>query len=245
MGEYFREPNNRIQAGFALHTGNLLVQYRNLTAELLSTQKYEATLAVCALQALLTNCTELMSSMKLHQREFWHDPIPDIGQGHWGIKRSFVATNTFPDELTYDKFITHLRNALSHPTSPDKASKHPTTGYTTLPDGSGVITTFCFTDSPWVDRGCIHSKASSSDEGKVNNTLSLFRKKHRQEANELEVRNIQGKCQIYQGNQIYLPVFVAELPLSALTDLAIELANHLSQPVVESWDGRAIQRLVA
>lgn len=244
MGEYFREPNNKIQAGFALHTGNLLAQYRNLTAELLSTQKYEATLAVCALQALLTNCTELMNSMKHHQLGFWHDPIPDIGQGHWNIRRSFVATNTFPEDITYDKFIKHLRNALSHPTSPDKAPQHPTTGYTTQPDGSGVITQFCFTDSPWVDRGRIHSKASSPKENLVKTTLELFQK-DRPGANELEVRFIQGKYQIYQGDQIYLPVFVAELPLSELTDLAIELANHLSQPVVESWDGRAIQRLVA
>lgn len=244
MGEYFREPNNRIQAGFALHTGNLLAQYRNLTADLLPTQKYEATLAICALQALLTNCTELMNSMKRHQHGFWTDPVPDIGQGYWGISRTFVATNTFPDELTYDRFITHLRNALSHPTSPDKAPQHPTTGYTTLPDGLGVITQFCFTDSPWVDRGCIHSRASSSNEENVKNTLASFQRNN-QRANELEIKVIQGKYQVYQGNQIYLPVFVAKLPLSALTDLAIELANHLSQPVVESWDGRTIQRLVA
>jgi len=243
MTEYFRESNNRIQAGFAQHTGKLLAQYRNLTANLLSTQKYEATLAVCALQALLTNCTELMSAMKRHQRGFWSDPIADI-PGHWGIRRSFVVTNTFPDKLTYDKFITHLRNALSHPASPDKAPQHPTTGYTTLPDGSGVITRFCFTDSPWVDRGCIHSKASSSDENKVKKTLESFLG-NKQRADELEVRISLGKYQIYHGNEIYLPVFVAELPLQALTDLAIGLANHLSQPVVESWDGRTIQRLVA
>lgn len=244
MGEYFRESNNRIQAGFALHTGKLLMQYCNLTADLLPTQKYEATLAVCALQALLTNCTELMNSMKRHQHGFWTDPIPEIGKGHWGINRTFVETNTFPDELTYDKFITHLRNALSHPTSPDRAPQHPTTGYTSLPDGSGVITQFCFTDSPWVDRGCIHSKASSSDKEKVKRTLELFQRNNKR-AVELEIRDKLGKYQIYLGSQVYLPVFVAVLPLSALTDFAIVLANHLSQPVLDSWDGRTIQRLVA
>jgi hypothetical protein len=242
--EYFRESTNIIQAGFALHTGKLLVQYRNLTENLRPTQKYEATLAVCALQALLTNCTELMSSMKKHQRGFWSDPIPEIGNGHWGISRSFVVTNTFLDDLTYEEFIKHLRNALSHPTSPDKEPKHPTTGYTTLPDGSGDIAQFRFTDSPWVDRGRVHSKASSPKESLVKTTLERFQK-DRPGTNELEVRFIQGKYQIYQGSQIYLTVFIAELPLSALTDLAIELANHLSQPIVESWDGRTIQRLVA
>ncbi len=113
MGEYFREPNNRIQAGFALHTGKLLAQYRDLTRSLLPTEKYEATLAVCALRALLTNCTELRKAMRRHQREFWDLPVPDIGIGHLGIRRSFVATNTFPCALTYFDFVEHLRNALS------------------------------------------------------------------------------------------------------------------------------------
>ena len=212
MTEYFREPNNRIQAGFAQHTGKLLVQYRDLTVKLRPTHKYEATLAVCALQALLTNCTELMSSMQRDQRGFWSAPIPDIGQGHWGISSSFVVRNTFPDELTYEKFITHLRNALSHPTSADRAPKHPTTGYTTVSDGTGVITKFRFTDSPWVDRGCIHSKASSSDEEKINRTLSAFLR-NRKDANDLDVRSTQGKYQIYKGNKLYLPIFVAELSM--------------------------------
>ncbi len=243
MGEYFRELNNRIQAGFALNTGKLLFQYRSLTANLPPTQKYEATLTICALQALLTNCTELMRAMKRNQPGFWTAPITDI-PGHWGIRRSFIVSNTFPDELTYGGFITHLRNALSHPTSPDSAHQHPTTGYTTRPDGSNLITRFCFTDSPWVDRGCIRSMASSSDEEQVKKTLTSFQRSQRG-ANELKVENIQGKYRIYHGNQIYLPVFVAELPLNALTDLAINLANHMAQPTLENWDGRTIQQLVA
>ncbi len=242
MGEYFRELNNRIQAGFALNTGKLLFQYRSLTANLPPTQKYEATLTICALQALLTTCTELMRAMKRNQPGFWTDPITDI-PGHWGIRRSFIVSNNFPAELTYGGFITHLRNALSHPASPDMAP-HPTTGYTTCLDGSNIIARFCFTNSPWVDRGCIHSMASSLDEEQVKKTLKSFQRNQRG-ASELKVENIQGKYQIYHGNQIYLPVFVAELPLNALTDLAINLANHMSQPTLANWDGRTIQQLVA
>lgn len=244
MSEYFRERNNRIQAGFALRTGKLLAQYRYLTGSLLPTEKYEATLAICAFQALLTNCYELICAMKHHQREFWSSSIPDIGIGHLGMRRSFVAMNTFPDALTYSEFVEHLRNALSHPTSPDRRPQHPTTGYTTTPDGSGVITQFRFTDSPWIDRGAIHSKALSNNEAIVKRTLESFQR-NRAKAAHLDVRNKLGKYQICDGDTLYLPVFIAELPLSALTDLAIELANHLSQPVDEKWDGRTIQRLVA
>ena len=186
MAEYFRQPRNRIQAGFAFHAGKLLVQYRNLTANLAPTDKFEATLAVCALQAILANCTELMSEMKRDQRGFWDDPINDI-PGHWGIRRSFVTKNNFPGELTYADFVTHLRNALCHPSSADKEPWLPATGYTTIADESGVIARFCFTDSPWVVRGSIHSMASTSDQEKVTRTLrSLI--KNRPPPAEIEVR---------------------------------------------------------
>lgn len=242
--EYVREPGNKIQADFALHTGKLLVQYRALTANLKPTDKYDATLTVCALQSLLTNCTELMNAMKRHQREIWFGTIPDI-PSHWGIKRSFVVTNTFPSELTYDDFLTHLRNALSHPTSPDKAPNHPTTGYTTLPDDSGIISRFSFTDSPWVDRGRVHSKVSSTKEISVRETVDKFERKHGPGIG-LEVRrNSQGKYEVFRDDQIYLPIFIAELPLTALIEMAIELANFLAQPIMNGWDGRAIRRLVA
>lgn len=228
--EYIREPDDKIQADFALNAGKLLAQYGVLTANLKPTEKYDATLTVCALQALLTNCTELMNTRNRQQREFWTDAIPVIPR-HWGIKLSFVVENTFPSDLTYGDFVTHLRNALSHPTSPDKAPNHPTTGYTTLPDGSGIISRFCFTDSPWVDRGRVHSKASSTKEENVIKTVDDFEKQHRPGIG-LEVRrNPRGKYEVFRDNQIYLPVFKAELPLAALTEMAIDLANFLAQPV--------------
>jgi len=241
--EYYREPNNRIQAGFALHIGKLLAQYSSLTANLQYTQKYEATLAICALQALLTNCTELIKAMKLHDREFWSNPITDI-PGHWGIRPSFIVENNFPESLTYEKFIEHLRNALSHPTSSDKSPYHPATGYTTISDESGVIVKFRFTDSPWVERGKINS--FQSDEDKVSKMIKRLQKNSQLYEN-IRIIEVNNKSQIYykERNLAYLPVFKAELSLSALTQLAITLANYLSQPVDDTWDGKIIHQLVA
>jgi len=243
MTEYYREEHNKIQAGFALNAGKLLIQYHGLTANLPSNQKYDSTLTLCTLQALLTNCTELMDSMKRNQRQFWHDPIVDIPE-YWGIKPSFIVKNTYPNEPTYGEFITHIRNAMSHPTSPDKPPYLPTTGYTTIPDESKVISKFRFTDSSWVSRGCVHSKASSSNEKTVSGTLKNF-KDNNKNADVLEIRLKERHYQIFNGNEIYLPIFIAELPIEALTNLAIVLANHLAQPVDDKWDGETIQSLVA
>lgn len=247
MSEYSR-PNDKIQAGFALHIGKLLTQYRNLTSNLPLDEKYEATLTLCALQALLTNCTELMSSMKKSKRLFWHEPITDIPR-HWGIRTSFVVKDTCLDEpLTYDIFITHLRNALSHPTAPDKKPHLDSSGYTTIPDDTGIITRFRFIDSPWVDQGKLLHRYSSEKEEIVKRSLHLYRhanQRCRPQAHDLEIRKDANKYKIYQGNQIYIPVFIAELPLPDLTDMAIELANHIAQPVQDNWDGKTIRQLVA
>ncbi len=250
MSEYSR-PNDKIQAGFALHIGKLLTQYRNLTSNLLPSEKYDATLTVCALQALLTNCTELMASMKKKEKkencQFWHEPITHIPR-HWGIRTSFVKDTCLDEQLTYDIFITHLRNALSHPTAPDKDPHYPSTGYTTIPDDTGIITRFRFIDSPWVDRGKLLYRYSSKIEENVKRSLHSYRhanQRCRPQANHLEIRKDANEYKIYQGDQIYIPVFIAELPLSALTDMAIELANHIAQPVQDNWDGVTIRQLVA
>jgi hypothetical protein len=180
--------------------------------------------------------------MKRHQQVLFSDVIPDIPH-RWDIKRSFIKRNSFPPALTYTKFLEHLRNALSHPTSPERGS-HPSTGYTTLPDGSGVISFFRFIDSPWVDRGRIHSKASSSNEQKVKRTAEEFERSQGVIGLEV-VRNSDGRYEIFCDQQLYLPLFEAELPLAALTELGIGLANHLAQPTVENWDGKTVHRLVA
>lgn len=234
--EYFRDPKNRTQAGFALNAGKLLIQYDALTTSLPPSAKFDATLAICVLQSLLTNCAELLRAMKADRRGVFREDIPDIPY-QWGIRRSFVKTNTFPDNLTYEKFVEHLRNALSHPTS-SEVEHHPSTGYTTLPDGSGVISTFMFIDSPWVTRGRLHTYSSrNAAEKKINNGFSKL---------ELEiVPKSDGKFEIRRGSEPYIPLFVGELPLVVLKELAVGLSNHLAQPVIENWDGKTIQRLVA
>ncbi|SEJ66540.1 hypothetical protein SAMN05216201_113111 [Pseudomonas linyingensis] len=241
--EYFREPSNKIQAGFALNAGKLLNQYRTLTTNLQPMENYDSTLTICVLQSLLANCAELLDAMSSSQKKIWSENVHEVPRRR-GITSSFIVDNTFPTEVTYADFVKHLRNALSHPTSTEKTPNHPATGYTTLPDDSGVISRFRFTDSPWVDRGRIHSRYSSSDLKKMETIISSFQGKHGDIGLEIKKKQQTGKYEIFRNNKIYLPVFIAELSLASLTELAIELANHLAQPVIEGWNGISIQRLV-
>lgn len=165
----------------------------------------------------------------------------------FGISHSFVKKNTFSlesSDFTYGDFIEHLRNALSHPTYPEKPPNLPSTGYTTTKD-VGIISHFRFIDSPWVYRGRILSMACTNDEKKLHTTIRNFSKMHNN-CGVLEVRrNSKGEYQIFRGNEVYLPVFEAELLFTALKDCVIELANYLAQPTREHWDGKAVTRLVA
>ncbi len=243
--EYFRDEKNRIQAGFALNAGKLLFQYRNTLPQLHPDQRYEATLAVCVLQSLLTNCSELLEAMgrDRRQKDLWDAVIPDV-PNRWGLKRSFIKQNTFPCELTYAIFVSHLRNALSHPTSTEKKQNLPSTGYTTINNGSNVITAFLFTDSPWVDRGDLVSRFLSNDATKVEESLKVFKRKNRDDT--LRVDRLEGgKFTVFSGDQPYYPVFEAEIPLSSLMEIALELSNYLAQPVQDQWNGKQISQLVA
>jgi hypothetical protein len=240
--EYFREQNNTIQADFALRAGKLLKQYSILTTQVPPKDKYDATLAICVIQSLLTICSELLSAMKYSKKVDWSKAVTDVPRW-WGVKRSFIKKNTFPTDCTYEDFIEHLRNALCHPTSSDREPKYLATGYTTLLDGSGFVTGFSFTDSPWVSKGSIHSRASSHTLEKVEKTVTIFKDKHGSIELDIE-RDQHGRYQIFCNNEIYLPVFVAEIALPDLLNLAIELANHLAQPTQKKWDGVTINRLI-
>jgi hypothetical protein len=85
--------------------------------------------------------------------------------------------------------------------------------------------------------------ASSPNFDKVKKTACGFEKKYG--IIGLEVKgNQHGRYEITLQKKVYLPIFEVELPIATLTELAIELANHLAQPTMENWDGISIKRLV-
>jgi len=65
--EYFRDPQNQIQADIAHRLGVIANQYRTLSAP--AEEDYSVTLDVCILQNLLTTCTELRKSMLRNEKQ--------------------------------------------------------------------------------------------------------------------------------------------------------------------------------
>lgn len=241
--EYFRQPENQIQAGFALRSGKLLAQYINLRDELKPEERYDATLTVCVLQALLTTCSELRKTMENQRKRDFRTVLAGTPD-RWGLCRDFIREDTFPqaEAPKAGRVLDHLRNALSHPTLA-VAQDPPSTGYSTVLDGSEAISKFRFTDSPWIDKGKVFRRACSDDRAKVEALSKQFQDAYG--PHDLEVRLASGLYRIYRGDRPYLPVFVLELPLEAMVGLALNLANYLAQPANDQWDGQGIVQLVA
>lgn len=241
--EYFREPENQVQAGFALRAGKLLAQYRSRQGELQPEERYDATLTVCVLQALLSTCSELRKTMdKARKKDF--RTVLGSAPDQWGLRREYVREDTFPkaDNPKAGRVLDHLRNALSHPTRAG-AQGLQATGYTTVPDGTGAVSMYRFADSPWVDNGRIFRGACSDDRAKVETFAIQFEREHGMQG--LEVRPAGTSFGIYRDDRPYLPVFVVELPFAAMAELALNLSNYLAQPANDEWDGRDIVQLVA
>ena len=149
--EYFRDPKNRIQADFAYRLGMIANQYRTLSAP--AKEDFSVTLDVCILQNLLTTCTELLNSMKKNERR-GNYLTADIEKAPvWGLRPDMVDIKGFRGQLTVEVFLRRLRNALSHPTDLDLDDPFPTSGYTTIPHGSGTIRRYCFVNSPDAKHG--------------------------------------------------------------------------------------------
>lgn len=241
--EYFRTPEGKISAGFALNSGKLLGQYLERAQQLSPNERYDATITICVLQALLTSCAELLQSLTRIRKGPWSEPLLDIPH-QWGLDRRFVVKNTFPGLLTYERFVEHLRNALCHPTSPDKSPGLPSTGYSTIPQSSGMVGAFRFIDSPWIDRGAFYSSYKNKKRKSVDTALEKFAKRYPE--NDLGVSSDErGYFFVTQDGRPYVPLFVAEIPLSGLVAVALELANYLAQPIDDSWDKTSVKSLVA
>lgn len=60
--EHIETPDDQIQADFARRVGRVLLHYEAAMERSDPQDSYEATLTICLLQALLTNCIELIKS---------------------------------------------------------------------------------------------------------------------------------------------------------------------------------------
>lgn len=230
--EYVRTDEAQIYADFARRLGTVLRQY--LSAEFKPT--YEATLSICLLQSLLTNCTEHIRAMASgeRRRSFFTRTVEE--EPLWGLSKTQVLENTFPHGLTFERYTGHLRDALSHPTRAKITAPVPSTGFTSTGAEGETIRRYLFVSSPDVRKGRPRSFSSQREVQYYMRKCEL--------PDDVEVIPDGQRFSLRRENQPYFRVFRAGLSVRQIEELVIGLSNHLAQPLDANWDQVTVQELV-
>ena len=146
--EYFRDERNKIQADFSYRLGIILNQYEKILPSLDENKQYDYTLYICALQSLLTYCSELIKEMSNDHRLYSIFDASMTSNGYFNLEHIVVRTYSPSYNLKIKNLITHLRNSLSHPTQLEPEGNIRLTGFTTIKDESNKINKYVFIDSP-------------------------------------------------------------------------------------------------
>lgn len=234
MGEYYHSENSQIYADFAYRTGVIIKQYEMTLPTLPVNKQFESTLYIVALQSLLTHCQELIRDMTGADREKKHFSA-DLTESPsvWGLHKGLIKDNTFDDPITNIFFITKIRNSLCHPTPLDKNAEFPSTGYTTIPDGSGIISTYCFIDSPDTK----NNRPKYLSERKQASCLERIPGVSIKEKENNEGRKF---FQAEKDGKPFVRIFRAEIPVKTIRELVMGLSTYLAQPIQVDWDGKTI-----
>ncbi|MDP1990659.1 MAG: hypothetical protein Q8K00_06500 [Syntrophales bacterium] len=234
MTEYLRDSNNQIQASLACRIGKIEAQYSKCIESYPKEKRYDVTLHICLLQNLLTSCSELVRAMKNNKRKksFFAEEFTEASV-FWGLTPKMIVTDTFVREkIVHFDVITHLRDALSHPTILDLASGYISTGYTTIEPIEGEIAQFAFISSPDVRKN--HPKYY---ENKVEAELQLKQPGYPLTTYVKQVNDPSINYQVWSENAPYMRVFRIDVPVDCLKTLLVGLSNHLAQPILRDWDG--------
>jgi len=219
-----------IQAGHAGNAGKLLHQYLQFAGSQSKTEeRFEATLTICTLHSLLTQCAELLKHTQVKTHPDLQEPLSGEPNS-LGLTTSLVIEDTFPETLTGAGLIGHLRDALSHP-APDEEFHFRPTGFTTTGDDGGVIRGYVFTSSPWIkndQRQPFGELLPCRTERAARAVITRFCIRNRKNF-ELEVLALaDGWFDVGRGGQPYVPLLVAAVPLDVLINMTLVLAKQLA-----------------
>lgn len=238
--EYERTPDGQIQADFAFRIGRIAEQYERFCKSMPpAEERYEATMLLALLQALLTNCTELLKSrqrsrsnpafIKVASRDLNQDPTL-FGFQRFSVIQQWPSTRP----LMYRELLDCLRNAMSHP-CPQTEEGLPRTGYTSWQSDTGVIEGLTFTQSPWVDSSGhdVKHKARMADaeaEAKLLNEMHRFERNH--SVPDLSIRSDgKGWLRVFHLNEPFVPVLRIKLDIEQLRMLTMSLSEYLAAPL--------------
>lgn len=249
--QYFKTDENLISADIAYRMGRILVQYEQAN---IREPKFLDTLRLSTLQILLTNCQEEIRAMSKNDRKkcTFSSNISE-SEPVFGLSSSMIKENTFPDtNPTIEGVLTHIRNALSHPTALDIKSKYPSTGYTTRNNTSGSISTYIFIDSPDSNNNYkVYSNSERAEEIKKQieqesgDSIKLCVEKENT-VNRRTRKIIPNSYSYYlsKNNEPFTRIFRIEISVEELSEIVLKLSTYLAQPIQEYWDEKTITELV-
>lgn len=216
--EYIHTDDCQIRSDIAFRLGKIILQYEE-SIHVNDIMNYSSTLYISVLQTLLTNCLEILREIKFKNEKYeFFDIDQELSdENYYGIKHQSILSNSIYKSISLHMVLKSLRNALSHPTSINMKSEFPSTGYTTIKNGSNIISEYIFVDSPDV----------KNNRPKSFNSL-----------NELEAHKKNNKDAIYNIEKLEIipRIIIIKLGVQELKTLTLNLSIVLSQPVQENWD---------
>lgn len=238
MAAYYEDHQGRIYADIAYRLGVIVKQY-DYYIDSDNDRNYDSTMCVSFLQNLLTIYCEYWNNEKFGLPSFWRDPLYHKDtliseSNYFGIKPSMVLENNIiMEKQTILSFLTHIRNAVSHPTAIAANSKTQSTGYYSMSDNLGRISKYVFIDSPdvKVDRfGKNRTKIFDDLEKFFAHTKNSKLKDH-----PYYYQKVNGKIELLNHR-----IFKVSLTSRELKNLVVNLSSLLAQPIQSNWDGKVI-----
>lgn len=235
--EYYRTETGQIYADIAYRLGRIVTQYEEFS---INEEKFESTLYVTVLQNLLTNCSDYVRSMTKGDR---HGSIfnGDIESSGWGLKNSCWIKNNLMKHSNLGDFILTIRNSVSHPCETRIESDYPSTGYTTIEDDSGIIKKFIFINSPDVRKNRPKEYNSEQD---VERHINLETREGRMPEGISYIK-CDNRYVLALNSEYFIRISIIELTIEELSSFVKNLSNYLAQPILENWDGKTINWLLA
>lgn len=235
MAAYYLDEKGQIYADVAYRLGVIVKQY-DYYVEKNNERNFDSTMCVSFLQNLLTIYCEYWKNERFGLPDFWKGPLYNketliSATNYFGIDPSMVIENNIVEEkVSTIKFLTHLRNSLSHPTAITANSETQSTGYYSIADNSGRISKYIFIDSPDVkfdQHGKNRPKKFSNFEEFNKFIINPINKKH-----PFTYEEIDGEFEL-RNHRVYKVC----LSVERLKNLTIKLSTLLAQPIQKQWDG--------
>jgi hypothetical protein len=238
MAAYYEDHQGQIYADVAYRLGVIVEQY-DYYIESDNDRNFDSTLCVSFLQNLLTIYCEYWKNESYGLPAIWKEPLFDkntliSARNYFGIEPSMVIENNIvKEDFTTYNFLTHLRNALSHPTAINANSETQSTGYYSIADTFGRISEYVFIDSQDVKvdkRGRNRTKQFS--------TLQKFEEflfGDKAKGHPFSYEEVNGMLEL-RNHRIYKICLTSR----QLKNLVVKLSSLLAQPVQKNWNGKEL-----